>query len=83
MTGSDKSKTIKGTIVRLGLHVPPKKIVDALGELGIDVSETHVQRIQLQMLRAEAKAANQRAKSPVKDRRKRRPQQRKIPGRRG
>ena len=83
MTSPGINQAIKSTIARLGPHTKPNQIVQALSDLGIDVSETHISRIKMQMLRDQDKAESQRAQKPVKDRRKKRPQQRKIPGRCG
>lgn len=83
MTGSSTNRTIKSTIARLGPHAKPEQIMRALAEMDVDVSETHISKIKMQMLRGEAKAERHRLKKPVKDRRRKRPQQKKIPGRRG
>lgn len=82
MTTPGINSVIRSTITRLGPHAKPDQILQALAEIGVDVSESNVSRVKMQMLRNEAKAEQQRAEKPVKDRRKKRPQQRKIPGRR-
>ena len=60
-----------------------EQVVEALHEVGIEVSERFVSQVKAQMLRDEAKATRERSKRPPKTKSRSRPQQQKIPPRRG
>jgi hypothetical protein len=68
-------------LARLGMHVPPSDVVAALASSGIEVSETLVKKVQVDLLRKQARVENQRSKPLLQDKRRIRPQQRKIPPR--
>jgi hypothetical protein len=76
-------RAIRNALIRLGLHVTPKQVVEALEEQGIEVSEEFVVRVKGRMNREEAKAVRERSKRPPKSKSHKRPQQRKVPPRRG
>ena len=78
---TNKSKAIKETLARMGMHAIPAQVVDALESCGVEVNERFVTLVRSQMIRDEAKAERQRLRRDPKVRSKRRPQQRKIPGR--
>jgi hypothetical protein len=80
---TNKRTAIKNTLARSGLHATPKQVVGALRQLGIEVSERFVAQVRLQMFRDEAKAMRERSKRPPKTMDRIRPQQRKVPPRRG
>ncbi len=80
---ADAKRAIQDVLNRSGLHVSATQVVEALEQRGIEVSEEFVSRIKGQMFRAEAKAEREKAKRPPQARSRSRPQQRKIPPRRG
>lgn len=78
----DKRRAVKNMVDRLGRHVAPSRVAEALRQYDIEVSENFVAKVKLQMDRQDAKAAQQRAKRPPKNKSRNRPQQRKVPQRR-
>ena len=80
---TNKRKAIRTTLARLGMHATSQQVIEALHELGIEVSERFVSQVKAQMLRDEDKATRERSKRPPKTKSRNRPQQRKIPPRRG
>lgn len=80
---SSEQRAIKAAWLRLGLHASPKQVVEALEEFGVEVSEAFVGRVRGQMSRERSSAAREQAKRPPSTKSRKRPQQRKIPGRRG
>ena len=79
----NRRKAIRTTLARLGMHATPEQVVEALYGLGIDVSERFVSQVKAQMHRQEAQATRERSKRPPKTKIPSRPQQQKIPPRRG
>ena len=79
----NKRKAIRTTLDRLGMHATAQQVIEALHGLGIQVSERFVSQVKAQMVRDEAKATRERSKRPPKTKGRSRPQQRKIPPRRG
>ena len=79
----NKRKAIRTTLARLGMHATPQQVIEALHELDIEVSERFVSQVKAQILRDEAKATRERSKRPPKTKGHSRPQQQKIPPRRG
>jgi len=65
------------------MHAAPKQVVDELAGFDIDVSEKFVSRVKDQIRREVSKALQERSKRPPKTKSHSRPQQRKIPQRRG
>ena len=80
---ANKQKAIRSTLARLGMHATSKQVVDELAGFGIEVSEDFVSRVKEQIRREESKALQERSKRPPKTKSRKRPQQRKIPQRRG
>lgn len=80
---TNKRNSIRTTLARLGMHATPEQVVEALHDLGIEVSERFVTQVKTQMMRDEAKATRERSKRPPKTKSRSRPQQQKIPPRRG
>lgn len=80
---AERRRAIKSMFGQLGMHAAPARVVEALGGVGVDVSETFVAKVRAQMLREDAAAERARAKDVPTSRRRKRPQQRKIPPRRG
>lgn len=76
----DLRRTIRGVLLRLGMHASPRQVAERLEACGIDVSESLVAAVKAQMLRQQAAAEREQAKRPPKSKSRRRPQQRKIPG---
>jgi hypothetical protein len=70
---------IRHAFARLGMHAAADQIVAELACFGFDVSPTLVSKIRAELIRKEAKAQRQRAKPLAHDKRRKRPQQRKIP----
>lgn len=79
----NKRRAIRNTLGRLGMQATPTQVVEALEGFGVEVSETFVSQVRLQMLRHDTKATRERSKRPPKIKSRKRPQQRKIPGRGG
>ena len=79
----NKRRAVRSMLARLGMQAKSKQVADVLESYGIEVSGRLVGRVKLQILLDEARAARQRAKRPPKPRVWNRPQQRKIPPRRG
>ena len=77
----NKQRAIKNTLARLGMHATSKQVADALLGYGIEVSERFVTQVKSQIHRDQAKAMRERLKRPPKSKSRKRPQQRKIPGR--
>ena len=68
-------------LARLGMQASPSQVVAALAEFGIDVTDTQVRQVKLDMLKQAAKSERQRVKVPKIERPQvRRP--RKVPPRR-
>ena len=80
---ANKQRAIRSTLARLGMHATAKRVADELANFGVEVSETFVSRVKDQMQREESKALAKRSKRKPKDKSRNRPQQRKIPQRRG
>jgi hypothetical protein len=80
---ANKQKAIRSTLARLGMHAKPKQVVNELECFGIEVSEDFVSRVKEQIRREESKTLRERSKRPPKNKSLNRPQQRKIPQRRG
>lgn len=79
----NKRRAIRNTLARLGMQAKPEQVAEALEGYGIVVSGRLVSRVKLQILLDEAKAVRERSKRPPKSKTRKRPQQRKIPPRRG
>ncbi len=79
---TNRRKAITDMFARMGMHAKPAQVVDALQHCGIEVSERFVSLVRFQMIRDDAKAERQRLKRVPMARSRKRPQQRKIPGRR-
>ena len=77
----NKQRAIRSTLAQLGMHVNSKQVADALADYGVEVSERFVTQVRLQIFRGEAKATRERSKRPPKIKSRKRPRQRKIPGR--
>lgn len=80
---SNKQRAIRNMLTQLGLHATPKRVVDELESYGIEVNEKFVVRVKDQMRRELAKAVVVRSSRLPKAKSHGRPQQRKIPPRRG
>lgn len=83
MAGINKRQAIKNVLLQRGMHVSPAEVVETLDKLGIEVSENFVGKVRGQLLRDEAAAERERAKRPPVTKSHHRPQQRKVPPRRG
>jgi hypothetical protein len=79
----NKRRAIRTALARLGMQAKPGEVVETLDGYGIEVSEKLVSRVKLQIIQDEAKATRERSKRPPKPKSRHRPQQRKIPPRRG
>ena len=77
----DRRSAIRSLLGQLGRQASPSQVVDALAAVGIEVSETLVIKVRADLLRKEAKAERQRLMPQPHDKRRRRPQRRKIPPR--
>lgn len=80
---TNQNRAIRDAFTRRGLHISTKQTVEALDELGIEVSDSFVLSVKGQMIREQAKAMRERAKRPPESKGRNRPPQRKIPPRRG
>ena len=79
--GISRTRAIQNALARLGMQASPKQVVAALAEFGIDVTETLVRQVKVQMLKRLAKVERQQVKASTAER----PQvrnQRKLPPRR-
>ena len=79
----NEQRAIRSMLARLGMQATPKQVVEALEAFGVEISESFVSQVRFQMVRHDAKATRERSKRPPKIKSRKRPQQRKIPGRRG
>lgn len=80
---ANQNRAIREAFTRLGLHISTKQVVEALAELGVETNEALVLSVKGQMAREQAKVVREQAKRPPKSKSHNRPQQRKIPPRRG
>ena len=80
---ANKRRAIRTALARLGMQAKPEEVIETLDGYGIEVSERLVTSVKLQMYRDEAKATRERSKRPPKPKTCNRPEQRKIPPRRG
>lgn len=78
---SNPHRAIRDVLRRLGLQADPQQVIEALQPYGVDVSTRLVTSVQAEMQREAARAEREQAKRPPAVRSRRRPQQRKIPGR--
>jgi hypothetical protein len=58
-------QAVRNAFFRLGLHTPPKGVVHALNEQGIQVDELLVQQVQFEMLKETTGARIGKASRPV------------------
>jgi hypothetical protein len=65
----------------MGMGSSPAAVVEALEGYGIEVSERFVTQVRSQMILDESKAKRRRLKREPKVKSRKRPQNRKIPGR--
>lgn len=72
---------IRVALLRLGAHATPKQLVDELRRFGRVVSETFAAKAKSSLQREWAKTERERAKRNPRNKRRSRPQQRKVPPR--
>ena len=80
---ANKRQAIRNMLAQLGMQAKPQEVAETLDGYGIEVSERLVSRVKVQMVQDEARATRERSKRPPKPESRHRPQQRKIPPRRG
>jgi hypothetical protein len=73
--GTRKTRAIQNALDRLGMAASPAQVVGALAEFGIEVTETLVRLVKVQMLKRVAKVERQQTQIP----RAGRPQARRPP----
>jgi hypothetical protein len=66
--GTSKRRAIQNALARLGMQASPKQVVAALAEFGIDVTETLVRQVKVQMLKRLAKVERQQVKASTAER---------------
>jgi hypothetical protein len=65
MRTTDEKQAIRNALFRLGLHTTPKGVVDALREQGIQVDETLVRQVRIELVRETTGARLVKAARPV------------------
>jgi len=78
---SNLRRAIRDTLRQLGMQADPQQVIETLQQYGVEVSTRLVTSVMAEMRREEARAEREQAKRPPVDKSRRRPQQRKIPGR--
>jgi post-segregation antitoxin (ccd killing protein) len=78
---SNPHRAIRDTLQRLGVQAEPQQVLETLQRYGVEVSTRLVISVQAEMQREAARAEREQAKRPPAVKGRRRPQQRKIPGR--
>ncbi len=78
---SNPHRAIRDTLQRLGLHADPQQVIETLQTYGVEVSTRLVTSVQAEMQREAARAEREQSKRTPAVKSRRRPQQRKIPGR--
>jgi hypothetical protein len=66
--GTSKRRVIQNALARLGMQASPKQVVAALAEFGIDVTETLVRQVKVQMLKRVAKVERQQVEGSTAER---------------
>ena len=62
--GTSKTRAIQNALDRLGMQASPEQVVAALAEFGIDVTETLVRRVKMEMLMRVAQVKRQQMQIP-------------------
>jgi hypothetical protein len=65
MRTTGRKRAIRNAFFRLGLHTPPKGIMDALAQQGIRVDEQLVRQVQFELVRETTEARIGKASRPV------------------
>jgi hypothetical protein len=65
MGTTGKKRAIRNAFFRLGLHTPPKGIVDALAQQGIQVNEQLVRQVHFELLKETTEARTATVHRPV------------------
>jgi|GEM_PF-2170227 len=78
---SNPHRAIRDVLRRLGMQADPQQVIETLQQYGVEVSMRLVISVQAEMRREDARAEREQAKRAPADKSRRRPQQRKIPGR--
>ena len=65
MRTTGKKRAIRNAFFRLGLHTPPKGIVDALAQQGIQVNEQLVRQVHFELRKETTEARTAKVHRPV------------------
>jgi hypothetical protein len=65
MRTTGKRQAIRNALFRLGLQTPPKVVVHALAQQGVQVSEELVRQVRVELLKEATRATAVRVPRPV------------------